>query len=180
MSSKQDVQNQLNELCEQLCTSQNSSSEFTKNLEAQINTLTMQATVDWNEIFAVHTRNAKIVKQNTLAKQVSRVPRRFDKAVKELNSQYVKEHGVISDAMCTCIRDLVAGNVPVNNVSAIIWFVAEALNVNLVGDLSARSVGRVVKEGGVVAQLQLVDEIKLTKTMCLLYWHPNVATADNA
>ncbi|KAJ6627742.1 hypothetical protein B0H10DRAFT_1664103, partial [Mycena sp. CBHHK59/15] len=50
-------------------------------------------------------------------------------------------------------------------VSAIIQSIAEALNVNLVGDLSARSVGRVVKEGGVAAQLQLVDEIKLTKSI---------------
>ncbi|KAJ7093409.1 hypothetical protein B0H15DRAFT_905275 [Mycena belliarum] len=128
----------------------------------------MQASANQKELVAVHQRNAELIrKKNALSRRVSRLPERINTAATKLNKQDVKQRGVISQAIRVCVQDLVAANVPVDNVSAIISAVAEALNVDLAGSLSARSVARIVKEGGVASQLQLASEIKGTQSMTI-------------
>ncbi|KAJ7432104.1 hypothetical protein B0H11DRAFT_1890622 [Mycena galericulata] len=160
-SSKSDLQQQLSELKEELRISNGSTSAFTAELKARIHSLEAQIASCQKEITAVHKRNTTIVQQkNALSRRVGRFTDRVETAAKKLNSQSVKDHGVISQAMRTCIQDLVSANVPVDNVAFIVSTVAEALGVELIGDFTARSVGRIVKEGGVMAQLQIIDELK--------------------
>jgi hypothetical protein len=149
-----DLQNQLSQ-------STSSASAFRAALETRISELNAQLAAGQGEIAAAHKHNTAIVQQkNTLVKCVRRMPDRIETEASKLNLQAVKEHGIISDAIRSCVQDLVSLNVPVDNVCAIIAAVTEALNVKLVGNLSAWSVGRIVKEGGIKAQLQVVDELK--------------------
>ncbi|KAJ7620143.1 hypothetical protein FB45DRAFT_745577 [Roridomyces roridus] len=117
------------------------------------------------ELVRVHIRNADLVKQkNTLHRRVQRLPDRITAGVGKSTTQSFQDNGIISEAFRTCVRDLVTANVPVDNVTFVIRSVAEALGINLVGDMAARSVGRIVKEAGVLAQLQIVDELEQAKT----------------
>ncbi|KAJ7892116.1 hypothetical protein B0H14DRAFT_3428199 [Mycena olivaceomarginata] len=167
-SRKEDVLRELSELQAQLQESRSSTSHFSATLEARIVCLTRELNTAQTELAAVHKRNAEIVKQkNSLKKRVYRLPDRIEMEAKKRNTQAIKDGGVISEAIRTCVRDLVAANVPVDNVAAVISSVAEAFDITLVGNLTARGVGRIVKEGGVLAELQIVDELQQTNSATL-------------
>ncbi|KAJ7494006.1 hypothetical protein FB451DRAFT_1020393 [Mycena latifolia] len=76
----------------------------------------------------------------------------------KLSSQSLKDGGIISADIRACVRDIVAIGAPLEGVGKIIQAVAKALNVQINDTISTRSAGRIVIEGGVAAQLQIVDD----------------------
>ncbi|KAJ7192551.1 hypothetical protein GGX14DRAFT_379991, partial [Mycena pura] len=72
----------------------------------------------------------------------------------------LKEDGIISTEIRTCVWDIVSLGAPTESVDKIIHAVAKGLNIQICDHISARSTGRIVIEGGVAAQLQIVDVIK--------------------
>lgn len=64
----------------------------------------------------------------------------------------MKEDGITSKEIRACVRDIVS-----ESISQIIHAVAKGLNIH---DISTRSAGRIVLEGGVAAQLQIADAVK--------------------
>lgn len=72
----------------------------------------------------------------------------------------LKDKGSFTDESRTMVRDLVATlNVPATSVKGVVQAVAGALGAKVEGVMSSRSVRRMVLEGGVAAEAQLVDEI---------------------
>jgi len=71
----------------------------------------------------------------------------------------LKNKGAISDEARDMVRGLVAGNnVPVSQVSGVIKTVTAALGAEVKGEISTRSVARIMLEGDLAANIQLVDE----------------------
>ncbi|KAG5634791.1 hypothetical protein H0H81_000764, partial [Sphagnurus paluster] len=75
----------------------------------------------------------------------------------------LKEKGAISDAMQATIWKLVALNVPEGKICDVLHAVTKGYGVKVDGSVSVRTVGRIVKEGGVAADIQLVQEIEQEK-----------------
>ena len=72
----------------------------------------------------------------------------------------LKEGGIVPERICMLIRDLVGLGLKVTQVRKVIPCVAEAISVEVQGDLSERTGGHTVKEGGYMAQMQVVEELK--------------------
>ncbi|KAH7890903.1 hypothetical protein F5I97DRAFT_1839811 [Phlebopus sp. FC_14] len=74
--------------------------------------------------------------------------------------------GVITDTTRDLVRDLVAKhNIPVSSVNGTIEAVASAAGLEVKGEVSERSVGRIMLEADVAATVQLADEITRSKGM---------------
>ena len=82
--------------------------------------------------------------------------------ISQSSGTHLKEKGVVSDPSRAMVRNLVQLGVPVANVEGAINAVSEQLGVSVQDSLSARTVSRIVLEGGVAAKLQLVHEIQQT------------------
>ncbi|KAH7922726.1 hypothetical protein BV22DRAFT_1016713 [Leucogyrophana mollusca] len=116
-------------------------------------------------------RNEKLTKRNhALLMRVSRAAASKAQAVNKAaeiaaavptaHSYMMKEHGVITDTSREMVRDLVSVlDVGVAKVDAVIHTVSKGLGVEVVGHLSDRSACRIVGEGGVASDAQVVDEI---------------------
>jgi hypothetical protein len=80
------------------------------------------------------------------------------------NSFALKEKGIFTDTSRAMVRNMVATlDVPIRSVNATINAVAEALGVEITGSVSGHSIRRIVAEGGVAAEAQLVDEMNIAK-----------------
>ncbi|KAF8576116.1 hypothetical protein K439DRAFT_1623087 [Ramaria rubella] len=77
----------------------------------------------------------------------------------------VKEKEVIKDTFRDLVLDLVADSVGVEHVNPIVKRVAGAVGVELQGDISMRSVSRIVLEGGVTSKMQIVDHVERSTSM---------------
>lgn len=102
--------------------------------------------------------------KDILKKRVKRIPDRVETAVKRavasFSTQSLKDKGIITDRVRECVRELISDNVPMEKVSSIIHTVATTFGVTLDDDLTSRSVGRIVREGGIIARCQIVDIVK--------------------
>jgi hypothetical protein len=73
----------------------------------------------------------------------------------------LQQKGIITEASRELVTDLVSlHNVPVSRVLSVIRAVAATVGVGIAGDISERSVGRIVLEGGLISQAQIVHEIQ--------------------
>ncbi|KAJ6582799.1 hypothetical protein B0H10DRAFT_1962376 [Mycena sp. CBHHK59/15] len=73
----------------------------------------------------------------------------------------LQENGVISAASWELVTDLVGlHNVPVSRVLDVIKSVAQTVGVSVDGDISEQSVGHIVLEGGIISQVQIIDEVQ--------------------
>lgn len=70
----------------------------------------------------------------------------------------LKEDGVVTDDARILVRDLVECNIPVKHVGKAINVVAQHFGIKVTDKISERTVGRVVLEGGIAAEMQIVDE----------------------
>lgn len=77
---------------------------------------------------------------------------------------HLKNKGVVTDSTRALIRNLVKIGLSVGHVSAAIKEVANLLGVKLEGDIAPRSVRRIVLEGGIASEMQIVEEQKYTKS----------------
>jgi len=69
------------------------------------------------------------------------------------------EQGIVTNDARALARDLVRLGVPASNVNTVIRTVAQPMGITVEGNISDRTVRRVVLEGGIAAQVQVVDEV---------------------
>ncbi|RDX46785.1 hypothetical protein OH76DRAFT_1442708 [Lentinus brumalis] len=79
----------------------------------------------------------------------------------------LKEHGLVPEPVRALVRDLVELGLKVNQINGAISAVAQATGTAVAGSLSARSIGRFVREGGVAAAMQIVDEIRTAQSLTI-------------
>ncbi|KAJ7839585.1 hypothetical protein B0H14DRAFT_3458644 [Mycena olivaceomarginata] len=118
------------------------------------------------EVSKLLTRNSTLVKRaKALSMRIHRAPTIQARAVKKAKAAShlfrLQQKGVITEASRELVTDLVSlHNVPVSRVLSVICSVAATLGVQVDGDISKRSVGRIVLEGGLISQAQIVHEIQ--------------------
>jgi outer membrane murein-binding lipoprotein Lpp len=114
------------------------------------------------------TCNSTLVKRaKALSMRIRRTPtiqaRAVEKAKAVSHLFRLQQKGVIMEASRELVTDLVSlHNVPVSRVLSVICSVAATLGVQFDGDISERSIGRIVLEGGLISQAQIVHEIQST------------------
>ncbi|KAJ7703412.1 hypothetical protein B0H16DRAFT_1347152 [Mycena metata] len=107
-------------------------------------------------------KDAATRKKEALSRKVSRFDNRLETGVAKLSTQSLLDDGAFSKEVRECVRDIVSFGAPVDSVNKIIHAVAKALNIRICDDISSRSVGRIILEGLVGAQVQVVDAVKNT------------------
>ncbi|KAJ7693801.1 hypothetical protein B0H14DRAFT_3530940 [Mycena olivaceomarginata] len=98
--------------------------------------------------------------------RIRHAPTTQARAVEKIASQLFKlrQTGVITEASRELVTDLVAlHNVLVSRVLSVIRAVAATLGVDVDGDISERSVGRIVLKGRIISQAQIVHEFSMRK-----------------
>ncbi|KIJ31757.1 hypothetical protein M422DRAFT_185462, partial [Sphaerobolus stellatus SS14] len=73
--------------------------------------------------------------------------------------QTLKQKGIIKDDVRDAVRDLITIGVSRNKIFAVLQRVFRLAGINLEGKLSPRSVSRMVLEGGVASDIQLVETV---------------------
>ena len=81
----------------------------------------------------------------------------------------LKEKGIIPEPIRALARDLVELGLKLSQVQEVIAAVAQTMGGSVVGKLSPRSVGRFVREGGVAAAMQIVEDIRAARSKHFLY-----------
>lgn len=71
----------------------------------------------------------------------------------------LKSKGVFKDTSREMVRDLVVCGVPLRNIDSVIQTVSHGVGVDLRDSIDKHSVSRIVREGGLAAEMQLVQEI---------------------
>ncbi|KAG1853184.1 hypothetical protein DFJ58DRAFT_728297 [Suillus subalutaceus] len=117
-------------------------------------------------------RNEILTKRNhALGMRVSRAPLQKAHAVKKATARTIaqttkhttfalKNKNIITDTVCDTICKLVATHdVPVSSVRGVFGVIADCLGIAVEGDVSTRSIGRVLQEADVAANVQMVDEM---------------------
>lgn len=102
--------------------------------------------------------------KNALRMRKSRDNDSHTRALQKERVTSLKEKGVIGDAARTMVRDLASLNVPVEHVGPVIDAVAKAVGVTITDSLGPRSVGRIVLEGKVAGDIQLIHEMRTAKS----------------
>ncbi|KAE9385516.1 hypothetical protein BT96DRAFT_840599 [Gymnopus androsaceus JB14] len=118
----------------------------------------------------LHALKSKVTRiPARLATATKRVARTFNVKADEERKFYLKDaNGTIPDAARDVFLDLVAmENVPANKVTRVFKRIAGVFGVEVEGDVSRRSVGRIVKEGGNASKLQFVEALKDAKGVTL-------------
>lgn len=112
----------------------------------------------------LYNRNEKLkLQKDALRKTKERVPVRIalveKKEHQKAKTHHLREHGTFSEACRDLVREMVSCGVPVDRVNDVIHTVCGAFDIDVPDSISARSVGRIVTEGGVAAQMQLGYEM---------------------
>ncbi|KAJ7761749.1 hypothetical protein B0H16DRAFT_1688378 [Mycena metata] len=160
---KAELEKRVGELRQELAGITKKSSAYAKALDRRLDEATEELMRRHENTSALHTRNVEMTrKQAVLEKRLARSDDRVECEVAKLTSQSLKEEGIISAQIRACVRDIVAFGAPLEGVSKIIHAVAKGLNIKIKDDISTRSASRIILEGGVAAQLQIVDAVKNT------------------
>ncbi|KAJ3817778.1 hypothetical protein F5880DRAFT_1617968 [Lentinula raphanica] len=110
----------------------------------------------------IHALKAKVARiPARLVTATNRVARTYNAKADEERTFYLKNtQGVIPDDAHDVFLDLVAmDNVPANRVTRVLKRVASLFGIQVEGDVSDRSVSRIMKEGGNAAKLQFVQAL---------------------
>ncbi|KAF8871626.1 hypothetical protein BD779DRAFT_1680239 [Infundibulicybe gibba] len=81
----------------------------------------------------------------------------------EWSVSHLKHRGVVKDSCRAMIRNLAVCNVPESHINNVIHFVGRGLGVDVMDSVDARTVGRIIQEGGIASEIQLVHEIESSK-----------------
>jgi hypothetical protein len=103
-------------------------------------------------------QSSRVPNQKQLA-----VARALKKAMAGPGDLYMKENGVIKEECREMLRELQVLNVPVEKVNAVVHVVAKGFGLKVKDNVSARAVGRIMREGGIAAEIQLVHEVEQAK-----------------
>ncbi|KAK7015365.1 hypothetical protein R3P38DRAFT_2786865 [Favolaschia claudopus] len=117
------------------------------------------------------------VEIHALKEKIRRIPARlrtvmkraaayFGKQKEETQTYHLKHDGSIPDKARDIFAEMVAlDNVPANKVVRVFKRIGEVFGVNVKGDVSRRSIGRITKEGGVAAKLQFAEASQKAKVI---------------
>ena len=110
---------------------------------------------------------------NALLKQKKRAPVRTALAVakttKKVKTVSLFSKGMISEPCREMICELVKHGVPEELVNDVIHACCDAFDIQVPKGITLRSVGRIVQEGGVAAEMQLGHEILNAKGEYICY-----------
>jgi hypothetical protein len=81
----------------------------------------------------------------------------------------MKKKGIVQEECREMLRDLQTLNVPVEKLNEVVHVVEKGLGVKVMDNVSTRTIGRVMREGGVAAEMQIVHEIEQAKGAHLLH-----------
>ncbi|KAH8094870.1 hypothetical protein BXZ70DRAFT_1033469 [Cristinia sonorae] len=127
-------------------------------LEDRVDTLDKKQQLLLTERHASRMRDARAPAQTAraVAKERQNVYREQDKENQNRGSTITlkDQNGIIPDQARSMVMALVAGGIPESAVPRSLVTFAEYNNLEVIGCISARSVGRIVGEGGVAAQIQ--------------------------
>ncbi|KAI0683197.1 hypothetical protein C8T65DRAFT_784880 [Cerioporus squamosus] len=109
----------------------------------------------------LETRNEALLKcvKRAPAQAARAVDKAVNSAVKQITSFKLKEKGIISDRSRDLVRSLTYAGVPRDNIPAAVSSVAEAAGFTVEGAISSRSVGRINLEGGILSDLQTIEDM---------------------
>lgn len=102
--------------------------------------------------------------KNKLRMRTSRANNHVSRVVEAERVSSLKENGVIRDAARNMVRELASLNVPVEHVAPVIDAVAKGIGTRVTDSLGPRSVGRIVLEGKIAADIQLIHEMRTAKS----------------
>ncbi|KAF8193696.1 hypothetical protein BJ912DRAFT_1091697 [Pholiota molesta] len=123
------------------------------------------------EIMKKQNRALKMKVKRARGSRIKAVEKAKQKATKEWKRRerfHLKsDKGVVTDATRALIRDLVKIGLSVSHVSAAIKSVAHLLDVEVEGNVGIRSIGRIILEGGIASQMQIVEEVKHTRNVTI-------------
>ncbi|KAJ6608055.1 hypothetical protein B0H10DRAFT_2227177 [Mycena sp. CBHHK59/15] len=125
------------------------------------------------EVVSLKARIQELTKKNkALGMRVRRAPEQQEKAIKKAQGASstfrLKEKGVVTEPTRELVMDLVSSyNVPVAHIDKLIKSVAETVGVTVEGSISERAVRRVALEGGVIAQIQIIDELQHSEDLTI-------------
>ncbi|KAJ3965351.1 hypothetical protein EV361DRAFT_810856 [Lentinula raphanica] len=114
----------------------------------------------------LHALKAKVSRiPARLVTTANRVARTFNTRADEERKFYLKNtKGVIPDNARDVFLDLVSmENVPANKVTRVFKRIAAVFGIEVDGDVSERSVGRILKEGGNASKLQFISALNEAK-----------------
>ena len=80
---------------------------------------------------------------------------------------HLKEKGIIPDPVRALLCDLMSFGLKVSQNSHAVATIATAAGAEVEGEISRRSMLRIMKEGGVAAGMQIVDDVKSTDSESL-------------
>ncbi|KAK7034159.1 hypothetical protein R3P38DRAFT_3351366 [Favolaschia claudopus] len=134
---------------------------------------------NWATLSVNATNKRHQVEIHALKEKVRRIPARlqavmkraaklFGKQKDDAQTYHLKQAGAIPDKARDIFAEMVAlDNVPANKVVRVFKRIGEVFGVNVKGDVSRRSIGRITKEGGVAAKLQFAEEAQKAKGITL-------------
>lgn len=111
---------------------------------------------------ALEVRNEALLKRvkRAHAQAARAVERAVRGAIQRVTTLELKEKGIISDTSRDLVWSLTYAGVPRDKIPEMISTVAEAAGLTVKGSISTRSVGRINLEGGILSDLQTVEEMR--------------------
>jgi hypothetical protein len=91
------------------------------------------------------------------------VTKALEKSCAAPNERYMKVKGVVQDECREMLRDLQTLNVPVEKLNEVVHVVGRGFGLEIRDNVSTRTIGRVMREGGVASEMQIVREIDASK-----------------
>jgi hypothetical protein len=79
------------------------------------------------------------------------------------NERHMKKKGIVQDECWEMLRDLQTLNVPVEKLNEVVHVVGRGFGLEIKDNVSTRTIGRVMREGGIASEMQLVHEIDVAK-----------------
>jgi len=132
-----------------------------------------------NDLQEIKTRNSVLLKENhNLKMKVSRFPgqkamavkRGVEKSQAEATAFQLKHKGVVTDDTRDMCLELLASGVPAAAVNSAIKTVSRHVGKEVKDSISAQTVGQVTTEGGIAAEIQIMDKIQSSKSKFFSFW----------
>lgn len=155
---------EIQQLRAELCSS-TSQQSISRNRVESLEKLASQATTKWKEEEAVsqelraEVRDlARKLRRAKLSEQISKA-KTTAKVTKSLKTISLKKKGIFTEECRKLIRRLDGAGLSQRSIGKVVQAVGDSLGITINGSISARSVSRVVLEGGIASEIQLGEEM---------------------
>lgn len=103
--------------------------------------------------------------KNALRMCRDRVPEQLERAVDQSKQVSMKEKGVFTDRAREMVRELASCNVPIARVNDVVQAVSKGVGVEITDTIDKHSVSRIVLEGKLASDMQIVHEVHEARSM---------------